>query len=68
MGELSTLTSERVARLISERGRSSRANDAVAMKSTAIWSGGSISNLPRRNSEEEQAAQLPLEFTPWKYG
>ena len=68
MGELSTLTSERIARLISERGRSSRTNDAVAMKSTAIWSGGSISNLPRRNSEEEQAAQLPLEFTPWKYG
>ena len=51
MGELSTLTSQRIAQLISERGRSSRANDAVAMKSTAIWSGGSISNLPRRNSE-----------------
>ncbi len=68
MGELSTLTSQRIAQLISERGRSSRTNDAVAMKSTAIWSGGSISNLPRRNSEEEQAAQLPLEFTPWKYG
>lgn len=68
MGELSTLTSERIAQLISERGRSSRTNDSVAMKSTAIWSGGSISNLPRRNIEEEQAAQLPLEFTPWKYG
>lgn len=68
MGELSTLTSERIARLISERGRSSRAGDPVAMKSTAIWSGGSISGLPRRGAEEEQAAQLPLEFTPWKYG
>ena len=68
MGELSTLTSERIARLISERGKSSRAGDSVAMKSTAIWSGGSISSLPRRSIEEEQAAQLPLEFTPWKYG
>ena len=68
MGELSTLTSERMARLISERGKSARAGDSVAMKSTAIWSGGSISGLPRRSVEEEQAAQLPLEFTPWKYG
>lgn len=67
MGELSTLTPERIAQLLAERSRSGRAKDAVAMKSTAIWSGGSLSGLPRSSAEEEQAA-LPMEFTPWKYG
>ena len=66
LGLISEVTPELIARLIAERGRLARSRDSVAMKSTAIWSGGSIANLPKAEPAEEP--QLKIELTPWKYG
>lgn len=66
LGLISEVTPELMARLIAEQGRLTRGQDPVAKKSTAIWSGGSIANIPRAEPAEEP--QLKIELTPWKYG